>query len=160
MGASVEFDTETLKVHPIRGGAEYEGLRARVYAHIGSARLRLQVDVGFGDAVVPPPERQAFPGLLDVPEPEVRSYRPETVFAEKPRGMVRYGRAKTRMKDFYDVWRISKGFEIEGGALTSAIQATFHRRGTPLPEETAITLTEEFAEGAGIVSSFYIGPEG
>jgi hypothetical protein len=146
VGDGVEFDTDTLEVGPIREGAEYEGLRARLYAHIGSARLRLQVDVGFGDAAVPKPERQAFPGLLDFPEPEVKAYRPETVLAEKLHGMVRYGRANTRMKDFYDVWRISKGFEIEGGALTAAIRATFRRRETPLPEETPIALTEEFSE--------------
>lgn len=145
----VEFDTDTLEVDPIREGAEYEGLRARLYAHIGSARLRLQIDVGFGDAAVPEPERRAFPGLLDFPEPEVRAYRPETVVAEKLHGMVRYGRANTRMKDFYDVWRISRRFEIEGGALVSAIRATFRRRETPLPEETPIALTEEFAEETG-----------
>jgi len=145
----VEFDTDTLEVDPIRKGAEYEGLRAKLYAHIGSARLRLRVDVGFGDAAVPEPERRAFPGLLDFPEPEVRAYRPETVVAEKLHGMVRYGRANTRMKDFYDIWRISKRFEIEGEALTAAIRATFRRRETPLPEETPIALTEEFAEEPG-----------
>lgn len=145
----VEFDTETLEVAPIREGAEYEGLRAKLYAHIGSARLRLQIDVGFGDAVVPEPERRTFPGLLDFPEPEIRAYRPETVVAEKLHGMVRYGRANTRMKDFYDIWRISQRFEIEGDALTNAIRATFHRRGTPLPNETPIALTEDFAEEPG-----------
>jgi predicted nucleotidyltransferase component of viral defense system len=145
----VEFDADTLKVDPIREGAEFEGLRARLYAHIGSARLRLQVDVGFGDAAVPEPERRAFPGLLDFPEPEVRAYRPETVVAEKLHGMVRYGRANTRMKDFYDVWRISRRFEIEGDALASAIRATFRRRETPLPEEMPIALTEEFLEEPG-----------
>jgi len=149
VGDGVEFDTDTLEVDPIREGAEYEGLRARLYAHIGSARLRLRVDVGFGDAAVPEPERQAFPGLLDFPEPEVRVYRPETVVAEKLHGMVRYGRANTRMKDFYDVWRISRRFEIEGDVLASAIRATFRRRETPLPEEMPIALTGEFAEEPG-----------
>ena len=145
----VEFDTESLEARPIRGGAEYEGLRAKLYAYVGSARLRLQIDVGFGDAVVPPPEKRAFPGLLDFPEPEVRAYRPETVVAEKLHGMVRYGRANTRMKDFYDVWRISRNAGIEGDALTSAVQATFGRRDTPLPEETPVALTEAFLEEPG-----------
>lgn len=103
----VEFDTENLEVQPIREGAEYEGLRAKLYAYIGSARLRLQIDVGFGDATEPPPEKEVFPGLLDFPEPEVKTYRPETVVAEKLHGMMQYGRANTRMKDFYDIWRIS-----------------------------------------------------
>jgi len=99
--------------------------------------------------VVPPPEERTFPGLLDFPEPEVRAYRPETVVAEKLHGMVRYGRANTRMKDFYDVWRISQRFEIEGEALVSAVGATFRRRDTSLPEETPVALTEVFLEEPG-----------
>jgi len=145
----VEYDAESLEVAPIREGAEYEGLRAKFYAYIGSARLRLQIDVGFGDAVTPPPEERTFPGLLDFPEPKVKAYRPETVVAEKLHGMARYGRANTRMKDFYDIWRISKQTEISGRALTSAVQATFRRRETALPEEVPIALTETFTEEPG-----------
>ena len=145
----VEFDAESLEINPIREEAEYEGRRAKLYANIGSARFRLQIDVGFGDATVPPPERQIFPGLLDFPEPEVKAYRPETVVAEKLHGMVRYGRANTRMKDFYDVWRVSKQTEIEGSAITSAVQATFRRRETALPEGMPVALTEQFVEEPG-----------
>jgi hypothetical protein len=145
----VAFDTECLEVQSIREGADYEGLRAKLYAYIGSARLRLQIDVGFGDATVPPPERRTFPGLLDFPEPEVKAYRPETVVAEKLHGMVRYGRANTRMKDFYDIWQISEGTQISGDALTSAVRATFRRRETALPKDTPTALTEAFAEEPG-----------
>lgn len=141
----VRFDADSLQVAPIREGAEYEGLRAKLYAYIGSARLRLQIDVGFGDEITPPPEKQVFPGLLDFPEPEVKTYPPETTVAEKAHGLVRFGRANTRMKDFYDLWRISELFEIDGSTLTEAIRATFTRRETPLPSEVPIALTDRFA---------------
>ncbi len=145
----VEYENESLEVQRIREGVEYEGLRANLYARIGSARLRLQVDVGFGDAVQPPPKREVFPGLLDFPEPEIKTYSPEPVVAEKLHAMVRYGRANTRMKDFYDIWRISKTADLDGPLLTSAVQATFRRRETAIPQEVPVALTEKFAEEPG-----------
>lgn len=94
-----EFDEESLQIGPIREEAEYDGLRAKLSAYIGSAHLRLQIDVGFGDATVPEPERRTFPGLLllDFPEPEIKTYRPRTVLQdgcrrETPRdGAIRAG---------------------------------------------------------------------
>ena len=147
----IQFDKESLETRPIRDEAEYDGLRVKLSAYIGSAHLRLQIDVGFGDAVVPAPEHRTFPGLLDFPEPGIKTYRPETVVAEKLHGMVRYGRANTRMKDFYDIWRISNGMELESEALISAIQATFRRRETEVPSETPVALTESFVEEPGKV---------
>ena len=141
----VEYDAETLEIASIREGNVYDGLRAELISHIGSARLPLQVDVGFGDAVVPPAERKVFPGLLDFPEPELKTYPPETVVAEKVHGMVRFGRANTRMKDFYDIWRISQTVRLEGEDLTDALRATFERRQADFPEETPVALTDTFA---------------
>lgn len=142
-------DPESIEVTPIREGAKYEGLRAKLYAYIGSARLRLQIDIGFGDAMIPPPEQEVFPGLLDFPEPEIKTYRPETTVAEKLHGIVLYGRANTRMKDFYDLWRISRRGTLQAGQLAAAIQSTFDRRETALPEEPPIALTEAFVEEPG-----------
>lgn len=145
----VRFDTDSLEVAPIREGAAYDGMRAELNAYIGSARLRLQVDVGFGDAVVPPPERKTFPGLLEFPEPEVKTYPPETVVAEKLHGMIRFGRANTRMKDFYDLWHISETLQLGGEDLTQALRSTFERRETSLPTEPPMALTEKFVEEPG-----------
>ena len=141
----VAYEEDTLEVASIREENVYEGLRAELISHIGSARLPLQVDVGFGDAVVPPAEREVFPGLLDFPEPELKTYPPETVIAEKVHGMVRFGQANTRMKDFYDIWRIGQTVRLEGEDLTEALRATFERRQANFPEETPVALTETFA---------------
>lgn len=145
----VQFDTDSIQVAPIREEAEYEGLRVKLTAHIGSARLSLQVDVGFGDVVTPSPEQKVFPGLLDFPEPKVKTYPPETVVSEKLHGIVRFGRANTRMKDFYDIWRISHLVRFEGKTLVHALRATFDRRETPLPQELPVALTEAFAGEPG-----------
>ncbi|MGK2966619.1 MAG: nucleotidyl transferase AbiEii/AbiGii toxin family protein [Tepidiformaceae bacterium] len=115
-------------------------------ARLAGARLRLHIDVGFGDAVTPEPAVVSFPTLLDFPAPEVRVYPPETVVAEKFEAMVDLGIANTRMKDFYDIWLLADAIAFERPGLASAVRATFLRRGTPLPtREPPLALTEEFS---------------
>lgn len=72
-------------------------------ARLGSARIKVQVDVGIGDAVEPPAEWIDYPSLLDLPRPRLRAYRPETVVAEKLHTMVVLGAANSRMRDFFDI---------------------------------------------------------
>lgn len=118
-------------------------------ARLGTARIALQVDVGFGDAVTPRAAEITFPALLDAPPPVLYAYPPETVIAEKLQAMVLLGMANTRMKDFYDVWVIARRFSFEGEQLGEAIAATFGRRGTPLPEGIPVALTSEFSADSG-----------
>lgn len=140
----VAFDLDTLVVAPIREDKEHGGIRLVVVARIKEARLRLQVDVGFGDAVTPEPEPMDFPPLLDFPAPRIRAYRRETVVAEKVEAIVQLGMANSRMKDFYDLVVLARDYEFEGITLSRAIRATFERRKTPLPEGLPTGLTPEF----------------
>lgn len=75
------FFSEAVTAERIKDDAEYEGVRVMLDARLGSARIPLQIDVGFGDAVVPAPEPAEFPVLLDQPAPRLRVYRRETVVA-------------------------------------------------------------------------------
>ncbi len=142
----VSFDPESVSAAPIRDQEEYDGMRVRIEASIGSARLPLQVDVGFGDAVVPEPQVTEIPTLLDFPAARLRAYPKETAVAEKLHGMVMFGIANSRMKDFYDIWYLSQQFSFEGEALTAAIDSTFSRRETDVPSAVPMALTEEFAD--------------
>ncbi|WP_219846555.1 nucleotidyl transferase AbiEii/AbiGii toxin family protein [Salinibacter sp. 10B] len=142
----VEFDPESVEARPIRDEDEYGGTRIKLDAGIGSAELRLQIDVGFGDAVTPAPEDISFPSLLDFPTPKVRSYPKAPVVAEKLHGLVVLGIANSRMKDFYDLWYLSQNFTFQGELLTEAIQATFDRRETSLPDSSPLSLSEAFAQ--------------
>ncbi len=126
-----------------------DGLRVKLMADLGSARIPLQIDVGFGDAITPDPESATFPALLEFPAPQIRIYPRESVVAEKLHGMVLFGIATSRMKDFYDIRYLAQRFAFEGPALTAAITATFERRETPLPEEVPQALTSTFADDAG-----------
>jgi hypothetical protein len=103
------------------------------------------VDVGFGDVVTPKAGKIVFPTLLNFPAPKVAVYPKETVVAEKFEIMVKLGIANSRMKDYYDIWALSREFEFEGVVLSGAIRATFHRRKTVLPDGIPVGLSPEFS---------------
>jgi len=127
------FDPESVRAEEIREDNAYGGVRVRLMAKLGSAELPVQVDVGVGDAVTPAPETVLFPTLLNFPAPLVRTYPVYTVVAEKFEAMVKLGIANTRMKDFHDVWFLTRRFQLDASTLRQAIEATFAHRQTPLP---------------------------
>ncbi len=144
----VRFDLGSLTAGLIRKDQEYGGVRVELVARITSAKVRLQVDVGFGDAITPEATVVEFPPLLDFPAPRLHAYPRETVVAEKLEAMVQLGMANSRMKDFYDIAVLARGFDFDGALLTRAIRATFERRKTALPTSTPVALTAVFAEDA------------
>lgn len=130
----IQFHTDTLRIDTIREELKYGGLRIKVVATLAVARINVTIDIGFGDAVEPGIEEIKLPVLLDLPVPHLRAYARETVIAEKFEAMVSRGRTNSRMKDFYDIWMLSKTYEFDIERLARAIAATFLRRGTAIPE--------------------------
>ncbi len=141
----LEFDDDSIVGSEIREGEIYQGVRIKMEAKLGSARIPLQLDVGFGDAVVPPPRIVRIPPLLAFPAAELAGYTRYTAVAEKYDAMIKLGELNSRMKDFFDIWILSRTFEFEGVLLYSSIQATCMRRETPLPTEKPIALTSAFS---------------
>lgn len=139
------FSPETIHAEQIKEDAEYHGIRLRIECRLENARLALQIDIGFGDAVTPEPQSTTYPTLLDFPAPQLRAYPRETVVAKKFQAMVALGIANSRMKDFFDVWTLAKQFEFNGDLLRAAIRATFERRQTPIPTTPPLALTADFA---------------
>jgi hypothetical protein len=144
----LELEPGSIRGEEIREAQEYGGVRVTMTARLASARIRIQVDVGFGDAVTPRPAELAYPTLLGGPAPVLLAYPPETVVAEKLQAVVALGLANTRMKDFYDLWILSRGFTFSGETLSRAIGATFKRRGTAVPT----------GEPEGLSAAFYDDP--
>ncbi len=99
----VTFEAGSVDTEPIREHEEYVGVRVVLRANVERARVRVQVDVGFGDAVDPPPQRVTYPSLLDAPPPVVMAYSREVVIAEKFHAMVDLGMDNSRMKDYFDI---------------------------------------------------------
>ena len=139
------FDVEALTATAIREGAGYGGVRVRTTATIAGARVPVQVDIGFGDAITPGAVEIDYPTMLDGPVPRLRAYPVETVVAEKVEALVSLGLANTRMKDFYDLWLISYSFAFDGGALSAAIRRTFERRRSEVPVDVPSGLSDAFA---------------
>jgi predicted nucleotidyltransferase component of viral defense system len=142
---AVVFDVDGLAVDRIRDKTEYGGLRIKTTAIVNGAKVRVLVDIGFGDAIEPGLTEVDLPVLLDQPAPRLRAYSYETVIAEKFQAMVTLGRANSRLKDFYDIWILAQSYDFDGDRLARAIVATFARRTTEIPAEPPDALTPAFA---------------
>ena len=145
----IEFDPASVTSEVIVKDREYQGVRIRIRGLLGKIKLTVQLDFGFGDVVVPEPIWIELPDLLGLGAPRLLGYTPDSAIAEKFQAMVALNTANTRIKDFYDIWTLSRTLEFEGATLARAIAATFNRRSTPLPKEAPAALTEEFGEDAG-----------
>ena len=128
----LKFDADTVEAQRIKEDADYEGVRIRFRGRLGNAQISMQMDVGFGDLIHPGAVQADYPALLDLPAPSLSMYPPETVIAEKAEAMVYLGSLNSRMKDFYDIWRMSQQFNFEGGELCEAIRRTFQNRKTEI----------------------------
>ncbi len=145
------FDVETLQVVPIRDNQRYGGQRANLRALLGTARISLQVDFGFGDVVVPGPIEARLPTLIDgVPVPVLHTYPQVTTIAEKFETMVQLGARNSRMKDFYDIWALSETFAFDGAELQESVARCFERRGTNFLAEMPEALTPAFYSNSEI----------
>ena len=140
----VQFDPETVQGNEIRIDAKYNGVRLTLVGFLGTARIHLQIDVGFGDVITPGVQELDYPTLLEFDAPRLLGYTPETTIAEKFQAMVVLDMANTRMKDFLDIWLLAQGRPFSGPVLADAIGATFRRRATDLPTRTPIALTPAF----------------
>lgn len=138
-----------IKVGPIRDDLDYGGVRAVLSGQLAGARIMLQIDVGFGDIVIPGPVEHDWTSLLDFPSARLLAYPPETVIAEKFEAALTLGLRNSRMKDFFDLHWLSNNQHFEAAQLRTAICATLERRGTPLPEHIPRALKEEFGVDEG-----------
>jgi len=134
----IVFHKDTVTATRITEDADYKGVRVFLRGNLSSIRLFLQIDIGFGDVIIPKPDRVNYPVLLDFPPPELDGYTMESTVAEKFPAMVKLGLLNSRMKDFYDIWFLSRRFDFKGEALIEAIEKTFEKRKTPLISEPSI----------------------
>ncbi len=139
------FDPRTLTDEEIRENQAYNGIRFRIKGTLGNARISIQIDMGFGDVVSPAPFWIEYPTILDTEKPKLKAYTLESAIAEKYQAMIDLDLANSRMKDFYDIWFLSKNRSFDGEQLKNAVQKTFHRRKTDLPDELPLALSTAFS---------------
>lgn len=143
----LDFDAASVAGERVTEAAAYHGVRVRLVATLGTARVPFHIDIGFGDALVPGPRSVQLPTILDFAPPEILGYSRESTVAEKFQAMVYLGEINSRMKDFYDVWFLATRFAFDGQVLAQAIRETFRQRQTDLNAYPA-ALSEAFAEHA------------
>lgn len=145
----IEFDAESIRGALIRKEAGYGGVRIDLTAKLDGARIALQVDIGFGEAVTPAPEAISYPVLLDdLPAPQLRAYPKYTVVAEKFHAICLLGMTNTRMKDYFDLWWLLGENTLDQAELHRAIEATFNRRKTAMPTSLPAGLSDDFVADA------------
>jgi predicted nucleotidyltransferase component of viral defense system len=143
----IVFDPNSVSAEAIRKDAGYGGVRVVMLGELAKARCKVQIDVGFGDAVTPAPVNSTYPVLLEeMPSPRLRTYPTYTVIAEKLHAIALLGMTNSRLKDYFDLSVLIERESLNLIVLRQAIQATFERRGSPLPESLPVGLTEQFAQ--------------
>jgi predicted nucleotidyltransferase component of viral defense system len=136
---AVRFDTGTIVAEEIAGQDKFPGIRLFVAASFDTIRQRIQIDVCFGDVVIPSSMKLSYPTLL--PEsaiPIVQAYSLETVIAEKFEAMIDLSAFNSRMKDFYDVYQILATQQLNLKQLEDAIRKTFRNRNTTYSPDHAL----------------------
>ncbi|QLZ67804.1 nucleotidyl transferase AbiEii/AbiGii toxin family protein [Legionella sp. PC1000] len=142
----ISFLSESVTVDTIKKDGGYTGARVELFGELAKAKIKIQIDIGYGDAVTPGPIDAHYPVLLtDLPAPKIRTYPIYTVIAEKLHAIALLGMANSRLKDYLDLYVLLGNEQIDNQVLAKAIQATFNRRGMDLLEALPIGLTDEFA---------------
>jgi predicted nucleotidyltransferase component of viral defense system len=142
-GDGLIFESASVTAEQITVDADYQGVRVQLYGYLDTARIRVQVDIGFSDVITPASEVSDYPTILDLPVPRLNCYNKETAIAEKLQAMVKLDIFNSRMKDIYDIWILSKRFEFDSLSLMNAIANTFKQRGTEVTANIT-TFTERY----------------
>jgi len=140
----MKFDKNKITSEKITEQADYEGIRIKFQGSLDTVKVKIQIDIGFGDIVYPNPTISSLPTILGAPSPKLFCYSKESCIAEKFETMVKLREINSRMKDFYDMWLLSKQYSFDYKELTKAISSTFAKRGTVLPANI-MAFSEEFS---------------
>ena len=135
------------KAEPIAVQRKYHGVSTQITGYIKNVRVPFNVDIGVGDVIVPRPERRNIQTQLEGYEkPEILTYSLESTIAEKFDAILQRFELTGRMKDFYDIYYLSRTFDFDGLKLQTAIQETLQNRGTAYEKdsfERIIALAED-----------------
>lgn len=125
------------KTQPIAVQRKYHGVSTQIIGCIKNVRVPFNVDIGVGDVIVPGAQRQAIQTQLDgYDKPEILTYSLESTIAEKFDAILQRFELTGRMKDFYDIYYLSRKFDFDGLKLQTAIQKTLRNRGTAYEKDS------------------------
>lgn len=130
------------KAEPIAEQRKYHGVSTQITGYIKNVRVPFNVDIGVGDIIVPNAERRKIQTQLDGYEkPEILTYSLESTIAEKLDAILQRFELTGRMKDFYDIYYLSRTFDFDGLKLQTAIRKTLQNRGTSYERNSFARIT-------------------
>jgi len=138
----VKFFSTSVISERIKEDADYDGIRIKIDATLGQARKKLQMDIGFGDVIIPQAMPMEFPTLLEGKPPTIKAYSIESIISEKFEAMVKLAMVNSRIKDFYDIYTLSVSYNFQSNDLKKAIESTFHKRKTSIPDDLVVFRSE------------------
>ncbi|MDD5672676.1 MAG: nucleotidyl transferase AbiEii/AbiGii toxin family protein [Chitinivibrionales bacterium] len=147
----IEYHANQMAIRTIKAGTDFTGSRIIIPAELARARISLQIDVAFGDALPKRSRTILFPTLLDLPAPSIFAYSLETMIAEKFEAIVSRQTATSRMKDFYDIAYLSESLQFDGGDLRKAFEKAFSRRNAD-PRQCEIVFKREYADDSHLAA--------
>lgn len=116
---------------------KYHGISTQIIGQIKNVRVPFNVDIGVGDVIVPKAEqRKINTQLSDFEEPVIKTYSIESTIAEKFDAILQRFELTGRMKDFYDIYYLSRTYDFDGAKLQAALFETLQRRGTSYDKDS------------------------
>ncbi|MDQ0360955.1 putative nucleotidyltransferase component of viral defense system [Breznakia pachnodae] len=141
---ALKYDLKTIKITKITEFKDYHGVNISIFTYLNRTKIRVSIDIGFGDIIYPKRKLMDYPVLIDMEVPKLYVYSIESVIAEKFDAIVSLGHLNSRLKDFYDIYILARAYDFIGNDLKIAIVETFNHRGTKL--DNIVAFENEFIE--------------
>ena len=129
---AIDFAMDTLSVKNITEFKKYHSVNISIMAYLDRTRIPVNIDIGYGDVIIPGKQRMEYPVILENETPILYCYSVESIIAEKFEAIVSLGKVNSRYKDFYDICELAGHFDFDGNTLKEALAETFAHRGTKM----------------------------
>ncbi len=136
---AIKFDLSSIKVKAITEFKQYHGINVITDAYLDKTTMQISIDIGFDDIIFPNKVLMNYPVLLNMNNLSLYSYSIYSVIAEKSEAIVSLGMFNSRYKDFYDIYCISRKFDLDSNQLANAVKLTFNHRKTSFEQIEAFT---------------------
>ena len=133
---------------------DYHGVRIKLIANFGTFKQPIKIDISTGDVITPSAVEYNYKLMLEDRSIPLLSYNLETLLAEKLETIIARSTANTRMRDFYDIYLLSKTQDIDMQNLKSALYETAKSRNTDLSEENVELVLNEISESKAMFVSW------
>ncbi len=123
---------ERCGIEEIREKDEYVGYRISLIGNYDKMAVPLKLDITTGDKITPKEIEYRYNLMLEERSINILAYNLSTILAEKLESVIVRGDQNTRLRDYYDIFILTKleSKNIEISTLQIALRETAEKRGT------------------------------